>query len=118
MISVTAAICLIFIHWIADFLLQSDAMAKSKSKYFDWLLWHTVVYSLCFFVLLMPFCGVLFAAKFAAVTLFFHTLTDFFTSRLNSKLWTEGRIHYFFVSVGYDQWLHGAQILLTFYFLS
>ena len=39
---------IIFIHWIADFVLQTDEMAKGKSKYWEPLLSHTIVYSCVF----------------------------------------------------------------------
>lgn len=39
---------------------------------------------------------------------------DYFTSRLNSKLWAQGRTHDFFVAVGFDQVLHYIQLILTY----
>ena len=122
------AFIIIFIHWVADFVLQTDWQAQNKSKNNYALLSHTSNYSL---VWLLPMCLVFGVMKegattkwivwttlyFSIITFFAHTITDYFTSRLNSKLWSEGKVHYFFVSVGFDQVLHYGQLFLTYYFL-
>lgn len=54
---------------------------------------------------------------FVPITFIFHTITDYFTNRLNSKLWAKGDVHNFFVSVGFDQCLHYVQLFLTYYLL-
>lgn len=122
------AFIIIFIHWVADFVLQSDWQAQNKSKNNFALLSHTSNYSL---VWLLPMCLVFGKMKegattewifwttlyFSMITLVVHTITDYFTSRLNSKLWSAGKVHYFFVSVGFDQVLHYGQLFLTYYFL-
>jgi hypothetical protein len=109
---------IIVLHFIADFVLQTDAQAKAKSKSNNALLAHTGIYSL-FFLVAGLFCGgIIFAGKFALITFLAHTVTDYFTSRLNSWLWAKGDVHNFFVSVGFDQVLHYAQLLLTFYYLN
>jgi len=56
-------------------------------------------------------------ALFPIITFICHWITDYFTSRLNSKLWAKGDVHNFFVSVGFDQVLHYIQLFLTFYIL-
>lgn len=122
------AFIIIFIHWIADFLLQTDWQAQNKSKNNFALLSHTSNYSL---VWLLPMCFVFGKMKegattewlvwsclyFSMITFVVHTITDYFTSRLNSKLWGAGKVHYFFVSVGFDQVLHYGQLFLTYYYL-
>ena len=42
-----------------------------------------------------------------------HFPVDYVTSRLNSKLYQAGKNHEFFVSIGFDQWIHFATILLV-----
>jgi hypothetical protein len=54
------------------------------------------------------------ALQFGFITFIFHTITDYFTSRLNSKLWKKGDVHNFFVSIGFDQVLHYVQLFLTY----
>ena len=122
------AFIIIFIHWISDFVLQTDWQAQNKSKSNFALLSHTSNYSL---VWLLPMCLVFGKMKegattewiiwstfyFSMITFVVHTITDYFTSRLNSKLWSASKVHYFFVSVGFDQVLHYGQLFLTYYFL-
>lgn len=116
-------------HWIADFVFQTDKMAQGKSKENFWLIYHTWIYS----VLMTGSYGVLmlFAAckevdvphpitmlYFFVITFSVHTVQDYITSRINSKLWKEGKVHYFFVSVGFDQLLHFIQLLTTYQILT
>jgi len=55
--------------------------------------------------------------KFVLITFVAHTITDYFTSRLNAKLWAKGDVHNFFVSVGFDQVLHYVQLFVTYQLL-
>lgn len=120
---------ILFFHWLFDFVFQTDKQAKGKSNNWKDLLSHTSIYSISW---LLPIC-VLFGANFktqttewyvlnsvafAFITFVAHTITDYFTSRLNSKLWKEQKVHNFFVSIGFDQWLHYVQLLTTYYFLA
>lgn len=113
---------ILFIHWIADFILQTDKMAKGKSKNMEDLLDHTYTYSGVFVIASLIYSIVTgnwaMAIIFPPITLLCHTVTDYITSRVNAKLWAKGDVHNFFVSVGFDQFLHAVQLLLTFYYLS
>jgi hypothetical protein len=115
---------IIFIHWVADFVFQTDWQAQNKSKNNKALLSHTWTYSLVWFTF-----GAFYAMSdpnyvpwslslFVLITFVAHTITDYFTSRLNSKLWAKGDVHNFFVSVGFDQVLHYVQLFGTFYLLT
>lgn len=129
---------IIIIHWLADFVLQTDKQAKGKSKNWSDLLSHTFTYS--FVWLLIGGCIYLQQFKpynplhndsmkiywqywiprgllFVLITFLIHTITDYFTSRLNSKLWSKGEVHSFFISVGFDQVLHYVQLFTTYYLL-
>lgn len=118
---------IIIIHWISDFVLQSDEDAKGKSIYIKNLISHTFTYSLFWFAPCLIYTALAGrvanlsvlhdAFDFIVVTFIFHTITDYFTSRLNSKLWAAGKTHKFFVSVGFDQVLHYVQSFLTFYII-
>ena len=131
MINIYAVLGILLIHWFADFVLQTDRQAKNKSKSWKALLSHTGTYSAVWYVILVffsvwgnhfngPSIGELGWSKwmgaFPLVTFVCHTITDYFTSRLNSKLYAKGDVHNFFVSIGFDQWLHAAQLLLTYYY--
>lgn len=74
---------LIFIlHFIGDFVLQTREEGRGKSKSTKLLLSHTIKYSLCF-ILLYYMIG-LNTIYFIAITLVFHTITDYFTSKLSA----------------------------------
>jgi len=112
---------ILFLHWIGDGVLQTDKMAKGKSSNWEDLLDHTVMYSFVFFIgsmIYFAFTMTYAIAFFSIITFFFHTATDYVTSRINSKLWKDGKVHNFFVSVLFDQFLHFVQLFLTFYFLT
>jgi len=108
-------IILLFIHWVADFLLQTKKMATMKSKDTNWLLIHVAVYSFVWF-----FIGAFFdpvkSALFFGITFIFHFATDYLTSRWTSKLYKDSKFYgfpSFFSVIGFDQWLHFAQLILT-----
>lgn len=88
---------LLFTHWIADFELQSDQMAKNKSKSIKWLSLHVLVYTLVF---------MLWGVQFALISGALHWITDFFTSKITSYLYRMDDIHNFFVVIGFDQLVH------------
>lgn len=131
------AFILIVVHFFADFVFQTDKMAKGKSKNWVDLLSHTSTYSFIFmtFFLIYTFPYFIWNKEtfengiweknflnlvviFPIITFICHTITDYFTSRLNSRLWAEGRTHDFFVSLGADQIYHYVQLFLTYYFLT
>jgi len=103
-------------HWVADFVLQTDWQAQNKSKRWDALLSHTGIYSMVITALIALIFDLtpvnLFL--FLGITFICHTATDYVTSRINSKLWADKKVHWFFVSVGFDQLLHYAQLFLTY----
>lgn len=117
---------IIFVHWFADFVLQTHWQATNKSKNNRALTYHVATYSLCWLLpigvlfYIGPFNligGIIFGLMFSCITFICHWITDYFTSRLNSKLWAKGDVHNFFVSVGFDQVLHYVQLFTTYYLI-
>jgi hypothetical protein len=104
----TTLLLLQAVHWLADFVLQTDWQAKNKSKNWWALTKHVGVYSLCF-----AFLG----WQFTAITFVTHFVTDAITSRINTRLWAAGNVHWFFVSVGFDQLIHTCTLAATWYYL-
>lgn len=98
-------IAILGVHFLSDFVLQSDWMAKNKSKNNKALLLHTSVY-------MLPFLAI-FGWKYALVNMALHTVIDYITSRVNSYLYTKGKIHEFFIGIGFDQLLHAVCLILT-----
>ena len=99
---------LFFIHFVADFLFQTEWMAQNKSKSLFPLAVHCTVYGLFF---------IAFGWLFALVTTGLHFVVDFFTSKLTHYLWDKGEVRQFFIVIGLDQLIHTLSILLVYYWL-
>lgn len=112
---------IIVIHWVSDFVLQTHWQPTNKSKDNKALTMHVLSYSTVWLLTANIYSIItgnyLMLALFPIITFVCHWITDYFTSRLNSKLWAKGDIHNFFVSVGFDQVLHYVQLFLTYYLL-
>ena len=128
---------IIVIHWIADFICQDEKWANRKSTSIKYLLKHTLTYSLIWF---FPFIWFIInikfgefdernseinlvfiqTLKFVAVTFIYHTLTDFFTSKIVSRKFTKkeygSSIPNFgaFTIIGFDQVLHYFQLFISY----
>jgi len=109
-------------HFIADFVCQSDWMAKNKSSSYKALLAHVVVYtviiglgisSFFYFADVMSIDYTL-VVYWTLLNGALHGVVDFFTSRLTSRLWAKGDTHNFFVVIGFDQLLHSITLIGTF----
>ena len=114
------AFILIVIHYIGDFICQSDEMAQGKSKSNKWLtinvLTYNLVLSIGLWIWLLFTDGLIEPAVyyFLIAKFILHWVTDYFTSRLNSYLWGKKMVHWFFVGVGGDQVIHYACLLGTY----
>lgn len=126
MITFLELIFFLLIHWVADFCYQSDEQAKNKSKSNFYLLSHTVTYSAIIFIFIALWSIAMSPDEppkifpillFTIITFVTHTITDYFTSRLNSKLWAKDDTHNFFVSIGFDQIIHYVQLFGTYILL-
>ena len=107
-INLIPLISLIWLHFVADFILQSDSVAKGKSKSNNVLAYHVAIYTL-------PF--LLFDPVFGLVNGFLHFITDYCTSRATSYLWQKNERHWFFVVIGLDQAIHMTCLVLTYVWL-
>lgn len=105
-------IWIMFIHWFADFVFQTNYMAQNKSSKIEALVLHIAVYMIVLFIGTLMFLSDPYYLSLQKITNFvivngiFHFVIDFFTSKATSKLWKEGKIHEFFVVIGFDQLLH------------
>lgn len=107
-------VTILVFHWIADFVCQSDWMAKNKSKSILALFSHTLIYSL---VMSLPVLFFPWVKVFFLVTLITHTITDAITSRISSSLYQANDQHNFFVVVGFDQLVHVLTLIATVVYL-
>lgn len=124
--AVLTVLAIAFVHWIADFVCQTHEQSILKSKVFSILVEHTSTYSGVFFIPILTYALLtvdnyfqLFYMPFlfTGITFIFHTTQDYITSRMTSKLYAKQDFHNFFVVIGFDQFLHLAQLLLTYHLL-
>ena len=73
---------LLILHFISDFILQSDWMAQNKSNSNKVLGLHVLTYSIPFLLI---------GPTFAVVNGIFHFITDYVTSRITKRLWAKKR---------------------------
>lgn len=118
-------ILILLSHWVSDFILQSNWMSTNKSKSFPVLIAHTLTYSvaMCVMITILTEFNMLIDKYVYSYILFLlimfitHTIIDFITSKINSKLWDKNEVHWFFTSIGFDQWLHYLTIFITINYL-
>lgn len=122
MLSFYTILTVLVVHWIFDFFLQTDEMAKGKSSSNMWLGIHAGVYSLGLLLItilnfnLFASPGLVFS--FWILNVIAHFFTDYVTSRASSLLWKDSKIHDFFVVIGCDQLLHYITIFGTLIWLT
>jgi hypothetical protein len=101
---------IISVHFIADFLCQTDWMALNKSKNNYALGSHVGVYTIVLFLTSGWFI-------WAIVNGILHFITDYITSRITSKLWAEKKVRLFFNVIGLDQLIHYTCLFITYVIL-
>ncbi len=104
-VSLEIILALVWLHFFCDFILQSDRVAKEKSKDNAVLLEHVLIYGAPFLV---------FGLEYATINAILHGMIDFVTSRMTSRLWARSQRHWFFVTIGFDQALHLTCLLATY----
>lgn len=115
MLNANIVICILAIHWIADFIFQSDKMAVNKSTSNYWLTIHVIVYTLILYIAgYWLFKDMFTAISWVIINGIFHWITDFTTSRINSKLWKNDQRHWFFTMIGLDQLIHYTFLFYTY----
>jgi hypothetical protein len=120
---------LAFLHWLADFVFQTDEMAKNKSTSWKWLAAHILTYGSVLFtglyIVALANCTAPFeimtmlvmaglVGAYTLANMILHMAIDAVTSRITSKLYKDGKTHQFFVVIGIDQFLHLACLIWTF----
>lgn len=123
------------LHFVADFLMQSREMGQKKSSEVKWLLKHLGIQFGVFFVGLTLFVGPTLALGYAVLNALIHGLIDWHIWRLY-KAWTHYRLnkgigtpkeikewqdneefhywddHWFYTTIGLDQFLHGVTLII------
>ena len=125
-----------FLHFIADFVLQNREMGKKKSKKIEFLTKHCIIQFVVFSIGLIPFYGVQ-SAQFGLANALIHGVIDWHIWRLyaisvlhrqfdKSVPWKDRpklmykrypfwEDHYFYLTIGFDQFLHLATIVTLWY---
>jgi hypothetical protein len=88
---------IIWMHFFADFVLQTNKMALRKSRSWRWLGKHVLVY-------MIPFCY--FGVRYAFVNAIAHFITDAISSRASAYYWKKENRKAFFIVIGLDQAVH------------
>lgn len=115
---------IITIHYLADFIAQDGKWAEGKSSSMRMLLSHTLTYSTIWFIAILAYSqSWMGAIWFFLITFVTHTLVDYITSRVVKRKFKSGDISGSipntgaFSIIGLDQWIHYAQLALTYVLL-
>lgn len=114
-------IWIFWLHFIADFVLQTNYMALNKSKNTKALLIHTIAYSVPFFIwFIIDYTlelFLLYGLWFIVINTVSHFFVDYVTSRITSKLYEKQKYRLFFNVIGLDQAIHMSILVLTYSWL-
>lgn len=108
-------IILLWIHFVADFMLQNDKMALNKSNSIKWLGFHSIIYGITFSVLI-PYIFNFYGFVLLFGNTILHFIVDFITSKITTYLWKKEERHWFFVVIGIDQTIHMTTLILMYFF--
>ncbi len=119
--NIALILSIIFIHWVADFVLQTPWQAENKSTDNNALTEHVAVYAGIWMGIALVWGNATNNALmllFGPITFACHWATDYYTSRGNKAILQQyedspKKWHNFFVSVGFDQFLHYVQLFIT-----
>jgi len=99
---------IIWFHCISDFWLQFDYIAINKSKDFECLMIHSIIYSALFLLI---------GVEYAIINGVLHFCVDGVSSRLTTYFYMKEKRHWFFVVIGVDQAIHMTCLILTLGFI-
>lgn len=102
-INIYTVLGILFIHWVADFVLQTEKQALNKSKSVKYLTYHVLTYTLIWVICVWAYAwyfyvtntngsyvmqekGQLLIIVFPVITFICHWITDYLTSKLNTIL--------------------------------
>lgn len=114
---------ILFVHYVSDFVFQTRWQAENKSKSLEALFMHVVTYTFSLFCCLgLPVLlwsndtqMLTFVYAYVGINGLAHFLVDLITSKISSYYYKSGKIHTFWCVIGFDQFLHQAVLLLTFF---
>lgn len=110
-------VALLATHWFGDFVLQTNYQATKKSQRLDALSLHVATYMATLFVAAVILFGLTLAIAFTTINGALHLATDYFTSRVSSRLRAKQDWHLFYVVIGFDQLIHQVTLATTLWVL-
>ncbi len=113
--SLSSIIIFLIGHWVGDYVLQTNAIAKEKSASFKWLLIHVAMYTAIISICAMIVLPREIWAGFIALNGLLHLLTDFVTGKLRAIF--SGSQRLYFIIIGLDQMIHSITLLGSVYIL-
>ena len=99
---------LVWLHFLADFILQSHTMATNKSTSNLWLSAHVLMYTIVFSII---------SPLYAFINGVLHFITDFTTSRITTYYYKKNNMSMFFNVIGFDQAIHLTCLAVTYHYL-
>jgi len=102
---------ILFAHYVGDFICQTKWQATNKSKNILALLLHVTTYSLTIFAILWYQFDLNTLVYWTLLNFIGHFAVDFVTSKITSHFYTKGNMHPFWITIGFDQFLHYTILL-------
>lgn len=103
----------LFCHWVADFICQSRRQGEMKSKVFAILVEHCLTYTFILYLMLLVLFDFKVAFQIAVINGGAHLIIDFTTSKITSHFHKDNKMHAFFSTIGFDQYLHTCILIFT-----
>ena len=111
-------ILLFLLHLVADFIFQPRWIANTKSYNIESLLWHVLIYTttMCIFLIAVGYISKYSITSvipmFVIGVALSHLMVDFVSSKMTKKFHLDGKQYAFFTTIGLDQFLHEASLLI------
>jgi hypothetical protein len=109
---------LVFLHLVADFLLQGSYFSKLKATKITYLLLHVLIYTLLFVILSPLLLSLTFTQGllFSGINGGIHLVVDFLTSKLKQKFWQKNESIYVAI-ITFDALIHIAVLIATYIYI-
>lgn len=120
--SLDSAFLLLFLlnvkHFIADWILQTNQIAKEKGSNVDLLLLHSLHHVVGTILIVAIFTSIPTALIIGGIELFIHSLIDYFKSNKHFLGRFAFPSHAYFILLGFDQFLHQICYIGFVYFIT
>lgn len=112
---IAVIIWVLFAHWAADFLCQTRWMGDNKSSNINAMAAHIGVYAFVLGLFMQPVFLQQYSTSctFVGINAALHLATDYVTSNITKYAYRKQKMHLFWSTIGFDQFLHVSALLLT-----